>query len=84
MDRSLLIAQLIQIEAHVAANRKHLERQRSIVGQLEAEGADTTAAQLLLDHMRKMQRIHMANRDRIRAALDDPDLRHSTQDASRP
>ena len=71
MDRAVLIDHLIKAERHIAKGDRILAQQRSLIYQLEQDGHDTSAAQALLRSMEELQALHRADRERIRAELED-------------
>jgi len=66
MDREMLQKHLAQAEEHVALGEHHVSRQREVVAELERAGHDTAEARRLLAHFEQMQKMHLADRDRIR------------------
>ena len=67
MDRAVLEAHLTLAERHVADGRRHVERQRKIVG--EAVGEDAERSIGLLRELETMQRMHEAHRESIRQMI---------------
>jgi hypothetical protein len=58
-------------EEHVALGERHIERQRQIIRELEGDGHDVTNAMALLAQFEELQRVHVANRDRLKKNLKD-------------
>jgi hypothetical protein len=76
MERAMIEAHLQQAEEHVALGRRHMERQREIIAELQYNGHDSTRAAELLATLEEVQRSHVAARDRVAAELRElgPDL----------
>jgi len=69
MDEAILRQHLQQAEQHAALGAEHIERQREIIGELRRAGADLTEALKLLENLENMQKIHIADRARLRREL---------------
>ena len=69
MDRQILEKHLAQVERHVEAGGRHVERQRALVAALERYGHDTTAARKLLASFEAIQQTHIEDRDRVAKEL---------------
>ncbi len=69
MDRRTLTEYLAQAERHVAEGEHQIACQLEIIDELERSGQDTRAARDQLAHLEEMQRLHLADRDRLRAEL---------------
>jgi len=73
MKRAILERHLVLAEAHVVEEERHLARQREILNRLYQVGlgGSHTAkiARDLLGQMQDSLRTHIADRDRLRAAL---------------
>lgn|SRR5438876_6610812 len=69
MDKAMALAHLALAERHIARGYEHLASQTRIVANLENAGHDTAMAQSLLETFRDIQRIHLADRDRIKREL---------------
>ena len=67
--RRLLEEHLILAERHVADGERLLERQRRIVEDRQREGLDVELSTDLLMQMEELQRMHIADRDRLRNEL---------------
>jgi hypothetical protein len=67
MDRQMLVDHLDQAERRVAQGAEHVARQRMLVNQLDCQAR--TQARELLAQFEEMQRMHIADRDRLRAKL---------------
>lgn len=69
MDRSVILEHLHQAERHVAQGERHIASQKAIVVRLTMDDLDAKAARALLLQFKEMQALHVADRDRLRAAL---------------
>jgi hypothetical protein len=69
MDRNMEVAHLSQAERHVSQGTANVERQRALVKQLELDGHDTEVATKLLRQFEEVLKLHIKDRDRIRAEL---------------
>jgi hypothetical protein len=69
MDRAILLEHLREAEEHVARGAVHVAKQRRIIGELSADGHDTTRARSLLTVMEEVQRAHIKDRDRLLETL---------------
>lgn len=58
-------------ERHVAQGRKHLASQMQVIIDLENSGHDTAVARRLLVSFEDAQRMHIADRDRLKKELAD-------------
>jgi hypothetical protein len=65
MDRIMLIHHLAQAEEHVASSRRAIIRQRELVLDLERDGQDTGEARRLLATFEDLERLHVADRERV-------------------
>jgi len=72
MDRTVLVEHLVKAERHVALGEEHLERQRRVVAERQRQGLDTNEAVDLLMRFERLQTMHVAGRDRLRAELGAP------------
>ena len=71
MDKAEMIrALLAQAEGHVAQGEIHLIQQREIIIKLDAHGCDSKPARELLMRFIELQALHVADRDRLRAELE--------------
>ena len=70
MDVATKELHLAKAEDHVAQGERNLARQMIVVAKLERSGLDSAAAQALLTTFEKLQVLHEADRDRLRAELD--------------
>ena len=68
MDRQQTQEHLAEAERHVAEGERLLERQRELLAQLRANLATAVAA---VAECENSQRLHVADRDRLRKALDE-------------
>lgn len=71
MDRDTLIDYLAQAERHVAEGREHVARQRALIEELREGGHDLREAARLLANFEELLRMHLADRDRIAAEIED-------------
>ncbi len=71
INRSLLLSQLITTERQIGAVARNVLRQQSLVEELERRGHDSSYARALLHHLNEMQAMRIADRDRMRAELDN-------------
>jgi hypothetical protein len=71
--RAMLERHLAQAEQHVALGEQHVARQRALVAELERDGHNTQPSRDLLKQFEQMQKLHIANRDRLRAELGPQD-----------
>jgi hypothetical protein len=69
MDMGMIRDHLALAERHVAQGRQHIAHQKQIIANLENGGHDTTEARKLLDTFRDIQKMHLADRDRLRKEL---------------
>lgn len=60
---------LEQAERHVSEGERHVTRQRELVGELKRDGHDTRQAIELLHQFEQLQKLHVADRDRLRKEL---------------
>ncbi len=69
MDRTILLDHLALAERHVAEGRRHLASQKQVIVRLENGGHDATEARRLLLNFEDVQRMHVADRDRLKKEL---------------
>jgi hypothetical protein len=62
---------LDELEKLVAEGERHINRQREVIDRLASAGLDTTEAQNLLLVHEKLQVLHLAHRDRVKASVND-------------
>ncbi len=60
---------LAQIETRVALGEQLIASQRDYVASLERSGRDPTQAKTVLEVFMELQRMHVADRDRLRGQL---------------
>jgi hypothetical protein len=70
VHRSGIAERLAQTERHVAQGRKHVRRQRQLIGQLERDGDDATTPRKLLAPFEEALALHLATRERLLAELN--------------
>jgi hypothetical protein len=73
MDRSLLLDQLARTERHISSDAQLLQQQQALIEELERRGESTDHARSLLQRLKEMQAMRIADRDRMRAALERAD-----------
>jgi hypothetical protein len=69
MDKALVLDHLALAERHVARGYEHIASQTRIIASLQTGGYDTTLARSLLENFEDIQRMHLADRDRIKKEL---------------
>ena len=69
MDRRMLQQHLALAERHVAEGRQHVSRQRQIIFELRRDGHDTTMARGLLEQFKDTLKLHIEDRDRLKAEV---------------
>jgi antitoxin (DNA-binding transcriptional repressor) of toxin-antitoxin stability system len=62
---------LAMTEGHVARGERHIARQHEIIAELTRDGHDITRAEALLAAFEQTQRLHVADRDRLKKELND-------------
>jgi hypothetical protein len=72
MDRDFLLAHLAEAQRHVAEGAARIGRQRQLIIELGRDGHSSDAAEDLLRSFERIQKSHLAHRDRIREELDLP------------
>src|SRR5262249_28708769 len=72
MDRALLVRHLALSEEYIRLGSHRIQHQREIVAKLERRGGDAIQARRLLDNFEELQRMHIADRDRVRRELSAP------------
>jgi hypothetical protein len=71
MNRAELVEQLAKTEQGVAIGKQHIQNQYRIIAQLEQDGHATTEAIDFLIQLLETQEFHEAERDHIKAELED-------------
>ena len=69
MDKTLLEQHLALAERHVTQGEATIARQRQIVERMELGGQNACEARHLLALFLQLQKIHIADRDRLRREL---------------
>ena len=69
MDRIALLQLLAKAEARVAAGEELIARQRSILATLHRDGHESSKGELVLVKLEELQRVHIAERERLKAKL---------------
>jgi hypothetical protein len=67
MPRSTLARELSQAEEQVVRDPDRIAHQRAVVSRQEDEGLDSAIARAVLEQLETLQRIHVADRDRLLA-----------------
>ncbi|MGE3873589.1 MAG: hypothetical protein AB7F74_11600 [Parvibaculaceae bacterium] len=67
----MILDHLALAERHVAQGRQHIAQQKQIIIALESGGHDTTEAKRLLLNFEDVQKMHLADRDRLKKELAD-------------
>ena len=67
MARSALARELSQAEEQVAKDHDRIAHQRAVVLHHEDEGLDSAIARAILEQLETLQRMHVADRDRLLA-----------------
>ena len=70
MDRAIILKHLAQAERHVAQGRQIIEKQETLIVDLERDGHDTADAMKILVTMRQTQALHEEDRDQIMKELE--------------
>ena len=71
MQRHVLQEHLAQAERHVADGAAIIDRQKSLILELERDGHDTSRSRALLCQFEEIQQLHVADRDRLKTELLD-------------
>ena len=69
MLRELLEEHLAVSERHVETGKACIERQRNLIAELVRDQHDVTLARQLLHNFEEIQKLHVADRNRMRAEL---------------
>ena len=67
MPHSALARELSQAEEQVAKDPDRIAHQRAVVSHLEEGGLDSAIARAILEQLETLQRMHIADRDRLLA-----------------
>jgi hypothetical protein len=67
MPRSALARELSRVEEQVAKDPHRIAHQRGVVSHHEEGGLDSAIARAILDQLETLQRVHIADRDRLLA-----------------
>lgn len=70
MDRATLERHLAEAERHVALGEKNIANQRRVLENLLRDGHDTAEAERLLQGFLDVQDLQIADRNRLRSALE--------------
>ena len=71
MPRSALVRELSQAEEQVAKDPDRITHQRAFISSHEDEGLDSAIARAILKQLEVLQRIHIADRDRLLVEAKD-------------
>ena len=69
MDRVVIKDHLALAQRHVVQGRRHIARQKQIIVTLRKGGHDTAMARSLLINFEDAQKMHIADRDRLKKEL---------------
>jgi hypothetical protein len=72
MNRSVLQERLNRVRRHIAMGEENLARLREIIARLERSGHDSSAARELLARFEELQKLPVADRDRLEMELARP------------
>jgi hypothetical protein len=75
--RTIMERHLARAERHVLEGELRLERQRAIIEERRRDDHDVELSEQLLAQMEESQRLHVAERDRLRAEPAAPGERFS-------
>jgi hypothetical protein len=71
MDRNMILEHLEQARRHVVLGERHIARQREIIAELEGDDRDSWRARVLLATFEDLQKLHIADRNRLETELAD-------------
>jgi hypothetical protein len=73
MPRSALARELSQAKEQIGKDPDRIAHQRAVVSRHEEGGLDSAIARAILDQLETLQRLHIADRDRLlaEAALEN-------------
>jgi hypothetical protein len=71
MDKAMILEHLALAERHIAQGRRTIAHQKQIILDLKNGGHDTTMARSLLASFKDIQKMHIADRDRLKKELAD-------------
>lgn len=77
-DHPLLLDQLVRTERQISTDAQILLRQEAIIDELERRGESAAYLRALMRDLREMHAMRIADRDRMRAALESL---HQNRDA---
>jgi hypothetical protein len=69
MDRKIILDHLAQARRHVADAERHIAHEREIIAEKERDGHDTATSKQLLDQLRQIYTMYVAERDRLEKEL---------------
>ncbi len=76
LNIAILQDHLAMAERHIASGNRVITRQRQLINQLEADGHDIRAAQLLLARFEDLQAWRLSHRDRLINEINSAQARH--------
>jgi hypothetical protein len=71
MDRQALLDHLVEAEHRVAFGSNKIQEQYRLIAELMRHGEDTVEAVSVLNKLLEAQETHEANRDRLKAELEE-------------
>jgi hypothetical protein len=71
MDRATLLDHLAIALRNVSEGERHIAQQHEIIASLERDGFDASAAKAVLLQFEELQRMHIADRDRLKKELGE-------------
>jgi hypothetical protein len=69
MDRQMVLDHLALAEQHIADGKTTIERQQTLIAELERGGHETTRSRELLSQFLQTQKMHEEDRKRLRREL---------------
>jgi hypothetical protein len=75
MDRQMMLDHLALAERHIAEGKIIIERQETLIAELEQDSHDITLARELLSQFLQTQKSHEEDRERLRRELADLDAK---------
>ena len=68
-DREALVLRLARVEGYMTMSKRHIASQRTFAAGLLRDGQDASQALALLSRFVELQKLHIADRDRLRGEL---------------
>jgi hypothetical protein len=84
MDHAILLRHLEQSKRHIIEGQDLIERQKNILADLERGGHDTTEAKRLLKNFEDIQRLHLADLERVQSELLELDAADGSRKKIQP